>query len=1086
VDWGDALETLTFYGREQEMETLSNWMVQEHCQVVSILGMGGIGKSALAVRIMYNLAGHFDAVIFRSLRDVPSCEALLDECLQFLSPQSGPFPTTLEHCLTLLVEYLNRSRTLVVLDNLESLLDEESLSGRFSPGFEGYERLLRRVAESTHQSCLLLTSREKPALLRPLEGSRSPVRSLRLSGLDVLTGEQLLAEKDLKGSAREKARLIELYAGNPLALRMVTEIIVDLFDLTIASFLEAGTVVFGTITDLLDEHYARLSRLEQSILRWLAILREPVTFEELQAVMVVRQPRDVLEAVDSLQRRSLIERGQRPGSFTLQSVILEYMTAVVIAAVTDEIRLGQLEMLIQHGLELARCREYIRQTQERLLLLPILVNLQRVAQSHSKVEEQLVSLLVQLRELAEQAQGYGPANLMTLLRLLRGNLRGVDLSRLVLRGAYLQGMEMQDASLAGALIQETLFTEALDAIWCVAISPNGKWWAAGSRRGEVLVWEKEGKILRLSWQAHADITRNLAFSPDERTLASVSWDGTIKLWEIASGALLWTRWQTGGVRYATFSPDGRLLATGGADACVHLRDPHNGATMMTLPQPLPVFAMAWSPDGQLLASADWDGVIRLWDMREPQSATCVQTIAAHSSWAMELAFAPDGHTLVSAGMEGTVKLWEVPSGRLLQTFEGHTDRLYCLAWSPDGRTIASGSFDKTICLWDVEQRTCRAVLHGHTHDVLGLAFTPDSCLLLSGGNEGTLRVWSVSSGQCLHVIQGYALSFHDVDWSPDGTHLVSGDTEKRVTIWDLSGEKPPKVLRGHHSYIMGTQWSPDGRWVASSDWDNLIRIWDPVTGASVQTFESPTPPLLGLMWSPNGQQLACATFWRAVCVWDMQEHRMAWSGQACSVPTRCLAWSPDSVVVASGDDDGNLCLWEAADGRLRLRLHGHHGMVGGVVWSPDGTRLASAGGGKDSGELFVWDVQCGERVCSFVGHSNIVTAVDWSPGGDILVSGDRGGVLRWWNVQCGECVRELRAHLGTIRALRISPDGQTLASCGDDSTIRFWSMQRGELVRTLLHDRPYERLDITGIRGLNEAQKATLYLLGAIDANPDA
>src|SRR5437763_11239412 len=148
----------------------------------------------------------------------------------------------------------------------------------------------------------------------------------------------------------------------------------------------------------------------------------------------------------------------------------------------------------------------------------------------------------------------GPANLVALLRLLRGHLRGLDLSHLALRGAYLQEVEMQDASLVGVTLRDTVFTEALDATWSVAISRNGQYWAAGSRRGEVRVWREAGQTLHLVWQAHTDTVSALAFSPDERRLASGSWDGTITLWELERGVPLWTVWQTTCVSLA-FSPD---------------------------------------------------------------------------------------------------------------------------------------------------------------------------------------------------------------------------------------------------------------------------------------------------------------------------------------------------------------------------------------------------------------------------------------------------------------------------------------------------------------------------------------------------
>jgi hypothetical protein len=187
------------------------------------------------------------------------------------------------------------------------------------------------MGETGHQSCLLLTSREKLADLVPLEGKRSRVRTLRLAGLDEMAGVQLLEEQEVTGTMHERRRLVEVYRGNPLSLKIVAQTIVELFGGEIVPFLTQGEVVFGEVRALLDEQYGRLSELEQAVLYWLAILREPVSLEDLLAVLnTTRTSAQVLEAIDGLSRRSLIERGQLPGSFTLQSVVLEYATAQLI------------------------------------------------------------------------------------------------------------------------------------------------------------------------------------------------------------------------------------------------------------------------------------------------------------------------------------------------------------------------------------------------------------------------------------------------------------------------------------------------------------------------------------------------------------------------------------------------------------------------------------------------------------------------------------------------------------------------------------------------------------------------------------
>jgi WD40 repeat protein len=915
----------------------------------------------------------------------------------------------------------------VVLDNLESLFEERVDTGHMRPGYEGYARLLRRVAETEHQSCLLLTSREKPSELVSYEGSRAPVRTLRLARLDTDSCKQLLAEKEVIGSAAEQARLIEAYAGNPLALNIVAQTIVDLFAGEIAPFLEQGEVIFGGIRDLLAQQFTRLSVVEQAVLLWLAILREPVSIKELLALLVTQISRtQMLEALDGLHRRSLIERGQRQGSFTLQSVVLEYATARLIAEATSEIEHGRLVRLIEHGLELATVKEYVRQTQQRLLVAPLL------------------ALVDELRTRADDVQGFGPANLLALLHKQRGSLRGLNLSQLAIRSMFLQGVEMQDASLAEARLRETVFNEAFDVPWAVAISRDGQYWAAGSRRGEVRVWREEGKILHLAWQAHTDTVRALAFSPNGRTLATGSWDGSLKLWDIESGTLLWTNWFTDNVECLAFAPDGGTLASSGDDATVQLWEAQRGTHIRTLSGPTgPVFTLDWSPDGHLLAGGSFDGDIQLWELSYARSETSVRTLRGHTNFVLALAFSPNGAKLASGSWDATVRLWDVENPSLCQTLTGHTDRVRAVAWSPDGHLLASCGFDQTIWLWDVERSSYRVGLHGHTAGVYDIAFTPDSRSLLSSSEDGTLRVWDVERGQCVHILQGYAVSLYDVAWSPDGTQLASAGSNTLVTIWDKEGLMPPKMLLGHRSLVYGVAWSPDGRWLASSGLDDVVLLWEVTTGEARQSLQNPgkvITVLYGLAWSPDGSQLAAASYQHGVQVWEVTTGTRRWAGRG--QPTR----------------------------------------IRRVAWSPDGKRLASGGGGRGgNGEILIWDVQSGERLHVWSEPRSIVYTLAWSPTEARLLSGGSDGNIRWWDAQSGECVKVRKAHQGAVQSLSISPDGLRLASCGDDNAIQVWDLQSSKHLQILRRDRPYERLNIKGIKGLSEAQKATLRALGAIE-----
>ncbi len=1087
IDWGAAPAIETFYGREEELHLLHSWVIAEHCRVVSVLGMGGVGKSALAVTLMHQVAWDFEVVIWRSLRDTPTCDALLYECLQVLAPQLRQnVPDSIEGRLHLLIEQMSERRVLLVLDNLEVLLEEGVNTGHMRESFEGYAQLLRRMGESMHQSCLLLTSREKPAALVHLEGNHSPVRTLRLTGLDASAGAQLLAEKEVMSSLHDRMRLVDVYRGNPLALKIVAQTIVDIFGGEVALFLAQGDVVFGGVRELLSEQFDRLSTVEQNLFFWLAILREPVSLVQLLAVLhVPRTSVQVLEALEGLHRRSLIEHGQRAGSFTLHSVVLEYATALLLTEATSEIEQGRLARLIEHALELATVKEYIRQTQQRLLVTPLLAELRTMYSEHGAVEKHLLALLDELRTRTHYAQGYGPANIVALLHEQYGHLRGLDLSHLALREVSLQGIEMQGTSLVEAILHDTIFTESFDITWSVAINHNGQYWAAGSRRGEVRVWREEGKFLHLAWQGHSETIRVIAFSPNEDTLATGSWDGAVKLWDMRSGSLLWAHWFTDNIESLAFAPDGHTLASGGDDGIIQILDVHKGTQLQTLSNHRgPVFALAWSPDGSLLASGGIDQAIQLWKLAEGQSGTIIRTLTGHTNWVLGLAFAPDGTLLASGSWDGTVKLWDMTSGSLRQTLMGHTDRVRKVAWSPDGRLLASSGFDQIICLWDAVKGNYRTKLYGHTAGVYDLAFTPGSHSLLSSSEDGTLRVWDMERGQCMRTMRGYGVSLYDVAWSPDGTLLASAGSNMLVTIWNMASGTPCKLLRGHRSLVFGVEWSPDGRLLASSGWDNTVRLWETTTGEAqqiLQNLDSVSTLFYGMAWSPDGTLLACASYRQGVQVWKVTTGTRQWEGSMQLTRIRRVAWSPDGMYVASCGDDGSVYLWNASNGTLKASLQGHYGMVMSVAWSPDGTLLASGGGSEESGgELFIWDVQREKLLKALNEPSTIVYALIWSPTGTLL-SGNNDGNMCWWNVRSGECTLLQQGHEGAIQSLKVSADGQKLASCGDDNIIQVWDIQSGKHLRTLRQDRPYERLNITGIKGLSKVQKETLRTLGAFE-----
>lgn len=242
-------------------------MVSDRCRLVALLGIGGIGKTALSVKLAEQLQNQFEYVIWRSLRNAPLIKDILAQLIQFVSnQQETQLAETVEERISQLIDYLRSSRCLVVLDNFETVLQTGKYTGYYREGYQGYGELIRRVGETHHQSCLLLTSREKPAGVALLEAEDLPIRLLQVTGLQEPEAQKIIKAKNLVGTESESRKLINCYRGNPLALTIASTSIQYLFESNIYKFLQQSTTVFNSIAVVLEQQFSRLSALEEQIM----------------------------------------------------------------------------------------------------------------------------------------------------------------------------------------------------------------------------------------------------------------------------------------------------------------------------------------------------------------------------------------------------------------------------------------------------------------------------------------------------------------------------------------------------------------------------------------------------------------------------------------------------------------------------------------------------------------------------------------------------------------------------------------------------------------------------------------------------
>lgn len=571
---------------------------------------------------------------------------------------------------------------------------------------------------------------------------------------------------------------------------------------------------------------------------------------------------------------------------------------------------------------------------------------------------------------------------------------------------------------------------------------------------------------------------SLAFSPDGKTLAAVSWCPGIYLYDVATGKQL------------------RHFGTETNDSNV-----------------------AWSPDGKSLAAFSRDKSIRLRDVATGRE---IRRFVGHDQFGVALAFSPDGKVLASGAQDATVRLWDTSTGAELRCLRDHEQPVRNVAWSGDGKTLASGGFDTTIRLWDASTGGLLRRLAGHASNISRLAWSADGKHLASGSNDGTARWWDAAAGKEVRVFGNDADKMlgppgklprpkrfiapgdgvgmlgivRGVVLTPDGKSLVTGGVNhETVMVWDIAtGRERSRTAVGDR--VMCLALSADGKTLAIGSTEGQIDLQDLATGRLLHRFEGHPGRAFSVAWSPDGKTLVSGGP-DGACYWDTRTWRPAGRREGPGDDSRYTLFSPDGKVVASGGHGSTLWLWDRVTGKELLSLEGDQDERNRpIALSPGGKKLAAFFGG-----LGVWDVATGEKVLIDTGgersdgsgkNSDAVFSPDGrtvtaaSTGGVVLCEAASGKVLRrfgttakpeastvllspdgrnlfaaagpavsLWEVATGKERRSFKGHRTNVAALALSPSGRILASAGggpnnrSDDSVRLWDVATGMELRRL-------------------------------------
>ena len=859
---------------------------------------------------------------------------------------------------------------------------------------------------------------------------------------------------------------------------LVADMIRDMYQGDIRAFLAADTTIFENVQAVLANQFERLTQLEEQIMLWLAVEREPADIAALGArIRLPHTPTDLLVALRSLKRRSLIE--ERETGFTLQNVLMEFVTDRLVARASAEYLTGELETLALLPLLMAQTKSYVRLTQERLLLQPVARQLEdRLGNSLAVAR---LKNILQALPASIRSHSYAGGNLLNLL-LAFGVEASLDFSGTAVWQAYLRGKSPPPINFHQADLSGAALSEYGGYVLTLAFSPDGTRLAGSTITGELRLWDVNTHQPLRNFDGHQDFAGALCFSPDGRWLASGGGDSLACLWDVETGRRLRTfPALDNAVLTVVFAPDGSWVAGSSANRLT-IWDPESGATLCD--QEFPdgyVDALAVSHDGKILAFSNHNHVL-VWDIVQTLATGqghCLYEFQGHQAAVRRLAFSPDDRWIVGSGDQ--VCVWETATGGRVNNLQVPNSRIDGLAFHPHKELLAGGSQD-SIYLWHPATGKLLRAFTAHDEMIVSLAFSPDGQILASGSEDHTIRLWNLD-GHNLHTIQEYVNMIHSVDISPDGSFLACGSDDHKVRLWDFHSGALLAAWGGHQSRVHRAIFSPDGRLVAASSRDRLVRVWAAPTGEERYQLPTGGVPYHAINWSPDGRLLATGDREGVLAIWDAASgHRLKTfqhESRACTV-----AFHPGGKLIAVGCSDQKIYIWDTDRDSCINVLAGHANEVWALAYTRNGRFLFS---GSDDNTVRVWDPDRAACLHVLDEHTGWIQTLAINRAQTILATGSQDKTIDVWDLsRLGRdgpprLARRLAGHRARVTAVCFSPDGRLIVSSSLDETIRLWQVATGECLQIWTIPGPYAGMDITGATGLTEAQRRSLLALGAFE-----
>lgn len=1036
--------------------------------VIVLYGIGGMGKTTILTKICENRP--CGKLAYFDLKNKDSFISIAKSILREVFLKSI-LPDSEDELIAQLIVCIEKEQTLIILDNMESIMDIGNNSGKILSSYCGYNKFIQSMLGIETCSTIIVSGREKLDL-----GNRNDLRytPIRLGGINVTQAKMLLDKFDLNGSNREWEKFVDTYSGNALTLKIVASEINEFYGKSLKDFFLNPNIPHELL-ELLNEQFERFTDTEKVMLLISAVEREPVSERFVWSKLVGRNisfnqlHKFFSNAVDHCFFEKNIYDDNK--SYYLQPVIMEFLTQKLIDIFVHEINNIDLNFISKIPLVDTYAKEYIFDIQKSIIVQPLISIL--LQNGEAKCRQMLLSIA----KVSDLTKSYVIGNIIFLLSALNEEISNCDFSEKYILNADLRNVKLINCDFTNSIFENVLMKNTFGNLIDVKYTYDDNLIIGGATDYSLNAWDCRDMSYKFKLRNHTDWVRSV--DSNAFYYASASNDEYIWVYDRTTRNPVAQFYAGSRVRkvYLPNDSDAYVLSSGD-DNMIKKWGIIDNSCVKFLGHEKVVWDFEVIDIGgeKLIVSVSDDKKAIMWDI----DGNLIEVICEYKYEMKSIVSTKKG--LLYIGCEnGDIIVFSLIEKTIKDVLNGHEGIIWGLDYDEINSKMISAASDKHVIVWDCSKEEIykTKVMEAHNSAIWNINFNNAGTKFVTTGDDSEFKVWDAIDCKLLYCVKGYTNLLRNLYICQQNHSLfVTGD-DMIIREYALENiNKPRRFYFGHSNRVRHMDVSPDGNYLVSCGDDGNVILWG-LKDSSKKVFKGHQKRVWSVCFI-NNQEFASAGEENDIYIWN-KNSIMPQKMPGHSNWIWDLTFHPEKKYMLSSSEDNTCKLWDMSTRSEIFSFNDHTKWLFSASFSPSGNYIITA---SADNRAIIYDIIKKELVCYLEGHTGWV----WSTvfiDENIVATGSQDSSIRIWEInyesKTYECIHILCKHLSWVVSLGYDTETHLIYSASADETVKVWDTTNYQYIMDVRIDKPYDGIKITGVKGLTDSERMSLLQLGAIE-----